>query len=909
MIELLSTKLFIPRPRPNLVSRPRLVERLNAGLDKKLTLIAAPAGFGKTTLLSEWIPQCSRCVTWYSLDDVDNDSVRFWTYFIASIRQLRSDLGDGALTLLQSPQAPPITSILTTLINDITAFPDAFAIVLDDYHMLESQPIHEGLTFLIDHLPDNMHLVLTTRVDPPLPLARLRARDQLTEIRVKDLRFTTVETESFLNQEVGERFTAEEVTALEQQIEGWIAGLQIAALSMQGRDDISEFIHTFSGSHRHIVGYLADEVLNQRPEGTLNFLLQTSILERLYGPLCDAVTGQSGGQVALMELEHANLFVLPLDDEGKWYRYHHLFAEVLRARLQQSQPDLIQDLHRRASEWYKQNGNLSEAVNHALTAQDFDQASRLIEQTSRIMWQRGEVRTLQNWLAAIPPGIRRARPQLCLAQAWGALAAGQIAEVESSVLEAEVALSSLPEKEIKPLRAQAEALRSTLAGYRQDIAQAIELAHQALAHLPEEDHFLRGQLAHTLGRAYLTRGDLSAASQKLREAFALSLNAGDLSTASLALTALGAELEAQGRLREAGACYRQAIQSIQKDGRSLPVTAASGAYGWLGRILYEWNQLDEAAQCANQGLELSRPFNTAGGMFIGYLVLTNVLMARNDLAGAVDALRNVETAVRSDAMLLKTTLRMVEAVRAQLWLAQGNVADTAQWARDYECNLNFPSSGDWPGMRQLGPMFDFECLTLVRVRMAQARWDDALRLLMRLQPVVESGARNAYLIKIFALRALAFQAQSNEAKSFETLKCALTLAEPEGYVRTFVDEGEPMCHLLLDYQNTIKKTISDKVDSKFVRLLGYTDKLLAAFTQSPATGSTKNDSLPEPLSERELEVLQLIATGRTNQEIADILVIALSTVKSHINNIYGKLGTNRRTQAIAFAREKRLLSD
>ena len=378
MIELLSTKLFIPRPRKNLVSRPRLVERLNAGLDGKLTLIAAPAGFGKSTLLSEWIPQSPRCVTWLSLDDGDNDSTRFWTYFIASIQQLRSDLGEGALALLQSPQAPPITSILTTLINDISVFPDVFAIIIDDYHLIDSQAIHEALTFLIDHLPGNMHLIITTRVDPPLPLARLRAHNKLTEIRANDLRFTADEIESFLTRELGIDLTTEEVTVLETRTEGWIAGLQIAALSMQAHEDIPGFIRAFSGSHRHILGYLADEVINQRPKGTLNFLLQTSILDRLNGSLCNAITGESDGQEILESLEQANLFITPLDDENRWYRYHHLFAEVLQGRLHQAQPQQVPELHRRASEWFEEKGLGTESIEYALRGRDWPRAIWLI---------------------------------------------------------------------------------------------------------------------------------------------------------------------------------------------------------------------------------------------------------------------------------------------------------------------------------------------------------------------------------------------------------------------------------------------------------------------------------------------------------------------------------------------------
>ena len=907
---LLTTKLYIPPPRPNRVPRSRLIARLNDAAARPLTLITAPAGFGKTTLLSEWIPRSQHCVTWLSLDDGDNDSIRFWMYVIAALQKLHVHLGEGALTLLHLPQPPPITSILTTLINEIDDFPENFSIVLDDYHAITIQPIHEALAFLLDHLPPQMRVILSSRADPSLPLARLRSRDQLTELRADDLRFTPDEARAFLNQVMGLKLSAEDIAALETRTEGWVAGLQLAALSMQGRDDVSGFIQAFSGSHRHVLTYLAEEVLERRPKGTLYFLLQTSILDRLCGPLCDAVTGRNDSQALLQKLEQANLFIVPLDDEGKWFRYHHLFADVLCARLQQTQPDLIPELHRRASPWYEQNGLMAQAVSHALAAQEFDQAARLIEQRSTAMWQRGEVTTLQNWLAALPPIIRRARPQLCLAQAWGALAVGQFAVVDASILEVEEAISPLAEAEVKPLRAQVDAIRSTLAGYRQDSAKAIELAHQALKHLPEGDHFLRGLTAFNLGRAYLSQGDLPAASQKLREAATLSLNAGDLSTAGFALAALGAELQAQGQLREAAACYRQVIQAVQEDGRPLPVTAAGGAYVRLSRILYEWNQLEESAQCANQGIELSRPFQASGAVFIGYLVLASILKARGDLPGAIDSWQNAETAVRSDGML-KAVLRMVTGVRAQLWLAQGNIAEAAQWAIAYESDLNLPATGDWPDVRQFGPMHDYEFLTLIRVRMAQARWDEALGLLTRLQPVVESGARKTGLIELLALRALALETQAHSAESVEALVRALTLAEPEGYDRIFVDEGKPMEKAIRNFRGEIGKR-KDPTELQ-TRLIRYTDKLLEAFTDNlpqlqiePANSPGLEVSLVDPLSARELEVLRLIAEGLSNDAIAKKLYLSTGTVKVHLKHIYGKLDVNSRTQAVARLRELNL---
>ena len=908
MLSVLATKLFIPprRPRATVVDRSRLTERLIVSDDRRLTLISAPAGFGKTTLLSEWIPHSEHCVAWLSLDPGDNDPPRFWAYVVAALQTLRSDLGASALALLAVPQSPPIEAILTSLLNDVAAFSDRLGLVLDDYHLIETPAIHTALTFLIDHLPPQMQLMITTRSDPPLPLARWRVRQQLIEIRAADLRFTPDEVAAFLNQVMGLNLSADDVAALEKRTEGWIAGLQLAALSMQGRDDASAFIRSFTGSHAYVIDYLAEEVLQRQAAEVQAFLLRTSILDRMCGPLCDTLADRSDSQRLLEQLEHTNLFIVPLDDRREWFRYHHLFADVLQARLRREYPDLRPDLHRRASVWHERHGSPVEAVNHALAAQDFSQAARLIEQKSRAMWQRGEVKTLQSWLAALPPDIRRARPQLSLAKAWAALAVSQIAVVETSLLEAEAAMSQLAEVEVMPLRAQVDALRSTLANIRQDNAQAIELAHRSLAHLPEGDHFLRGHLAYNLGWAYLSRGDLPAASQKLREAAAFSLSEGDLSTASLALNALGAGLEAQGRLREAATCYQQVIQAIQKDGQPLPVIAACGAYVRLGGILYEWNQFEESEQYARQGLELNRPFQAGGVVFTGCLVLMRVLKAHGDLAGAIDSLRTAETAARSGG-ISTATLRMVEAVHAQLWLAQRNIADAAQWATAYDRDLNFPVGGDWPDARQLSPIFDYECLTLVRVRMAQGQWAEALRLLMQLQPVVEAGTRQASLIELLTLRAVALQAQAKNIESVTALERALTLAEPEGYIRTFVDEGEPVRLLIADLRLQIEKHDS--------RLQSYVDKLLAAFPSSDSSPPEQQISnqqsiilnLIEPPSERELEVLRLIDEGLSNREIAERLIVGLGTVKTHINNLYRKLDVNSRTQALARARELDLL--
>jgi LuxR family maltose regulon positive regulatory protein len=861
---------------------------------RPLTLIAAPAGFGKTTLLSDWIPQSEQCVTWLSLDEDDNDPIRFWVYVIAALQKLRRDLGESALSLLQSPQPPPIPSILTTLINEISTFPEQFSIVLDDYHLIKTQPIHEALTFLLDHLPPQMHLIITTRADPPLPIPRLRARNHLAELRADDLRFTSHETAVFLNELMGLRLSSENIAVLEARTEGWIAGLQLAALSMHGREDVTGFIQAFSGSHRHVLSYLAEEVLERRPEGTLNFLLQTSILDRLCGPLCDAVTGDIDGQVLIQKLEHANLFIVPLDDEGKWFRYHHLFAEVLRAHLQQTQPSLMVALHGRASVWYEQNGLTTEAVRHALAGQDYDHASHLIEKASKGMWQRGEVKTLQSWLAALPSQTSNSRPQLSLAQAWAALAVGQFTDADSSSTAAEEVLQTWSEVDARSLRAEVTAIRAVLAGYRHENAKSVDLAHQALEHLPAGNGFMRGILTYTLGRAHLSLGDVPAARQKLAEAATLSLNDGDLSTASYALVSLGAELETQGHLHEAAARYRQIIQMVQKNGRPLPFTAAGGACVRLAGIMYEWDQLDEAAKWANQGIELGRIFQNSGALFVGGIVLTRVLTAQGNLAGAFESCRQIETLTRTDKML-HATLTMVEALRARIWLAQSNVTEAAKWATSYEQDLRFPASGDWPDIRQWGRMHDYECLTMIRIRLAQGQWEQVLALLTLLQPVVETGERRSSLLEISVLQALAYQAQSQLPDALTALIRAIILAQPEGFIRTFVDEGEPMRELLSMFQS---RRSNDTLGA-------YTEELLAAFgtPHTPPTSASSrpslNQNLVEPLSGRELDVLRLIVDGHSNQAIAQKLFLSIGTVKVHIKHIYAKLDVNSRTQAVA----------
>ena len=897
MVELLSTKLFIPRPRSNLVSRTRLTERLNASLDKKLTLIAAPAGFGKTTLLSEWIPQSPRCVTWFSLDEGDNDPTQFWSYFIASLQKLRPDLGEGALALLQSLQATPITSILTSLINDLTTFPDTFSIVLDDYHVIGQQSIHEALTYLLAHWPVNMHLVITTRSDPPLPLARLRARNKLAEIRANDLRFAADEVADFLTRAVGLRLLPREVAALEARTEGWIAGLQIAALSMQGREDMSGFIQSFSGSHRHILGYLVDEVINQRPKGTLDFLLTTSILDRLCGSLCDAVTGNSDGQAILENLERVNLFITPLDEEGKWYRYHQLFADVLQARLKQNNPDLVAKLHRRAGNWYAQEGMFDDAMRHALAGADFEEAARLIERVAGKMLRRGSSASLIQWLKALPDETFRAHPRLCLARGWTFVWGAEFS-VERADEWAQIALKAastglLPESE---LEGELYALKALIAADRVDLALSQEHSHHALKYLPADSPWL-GVTMFTLGSSLYAGGEFTAADPVLNEALRLSQADGTLYIQLIAASFLADILVYQSHLSRAMELYQQVLAWGDLD---VPQKGALLAHAGLANILCEQNELDAALAHVQSGISQLEQVGGPGAALWLYRILARVQLAKGNLMEALDGLDRVYQ--QGQDARIAFVMTQAAALRAQVLLAQGDIEAGIAWTANSGLNPEDPDASH-PGLQEV------EYIMLARVLNAEGRWQEALSLLQRLEQSAQVDERAGSVLTILVIQALVNQSAGNLAEALECLKSALSMAEPEGYVRIFVDEGDPMRALLADFQLTIRQSGNLNTDRDELRLLTYSERLMSAFYAPAPTRKPELNTLLEPLSERELEILQLIELGLSNKEIAKKLVIAVSTVKSHINSLYGKLGTQRRTQAIAIARELGILSN
>jgi LuxR family maltose regulon positive regulatory protein len=911
---LLQTKLYIPPARLELVARPRLIERLNErlwqdglqiglGFGRKLTLVSAPAGFGKTTLLSEWIRRRSAGtialrVAWLSLDESDNDPTRFLAYLIAALQTTEANIGKGALSALESPRPPPTEAVLISLINEIAAIPDRMILVLDDYHLIEAQPIHGALTFLLDHLPPQMHLVIATREDPLLPLARLRAQGQLTELRATDLRFTSSEAAEFLNQVMSLGLSAEDVAALERRTEGWIAGLQLAAISMRGYKDSTRFIKSFTGSHRFVLDYLVNQVLQQQPESIQTFLLQTAALDRLTGSLCDALTGQDNGQATLEMLEHANLFIVPLDEERRWYRYHHLFADLLRQRLHQVQPDWVPTLHHLASDWHQHNGFIDGAIEHALRAEDFERAAHLIEEHVEAIWQRGEHTKLRRWLAGLPVALMFSNPHLCILRAWDLFTSGQYDAAEASLQAAEKALDTSTDRATEPslierdqppgsdgmqIQGQVAAIRAFLASYRGDVPGTIQYSRQALEFLPEQDSAWRSTATIALGDAYGFEGELAAAYRTRLDALEASNASGNIYMILIANLKVAVTLRRQGRLQRTIEICQQQWQLAQESGMSQTVVA-----GWLlaiwGEALAERNDLDRALHQAMKGVELTERGKDVAMIGWSNLCLMRVLFSRGDLAAAQEIIQKMGNIARKHDVPPWITNPMA-AWQARIWLAQDRLTAACQWVQDRRLDAD------------RGPtlLHEMEYMVLARILIAQGRLDETARLLQCLLETAETGGHTCRVIEILVLQALAFQAGGDTTRAIAALERALILAEPGGFVRTFVDEGAPMARLL-------HEAVARGIAPDHARRLSAAFPVAEREQTGPSKTQAPNPEGAEPLSERELEVLQLIAEGLTNREIASRLFLALNTVKAHTRNIYDKLDVHNRTQAVARAR-------
>ena len=900
-ISILTTKLYIPPPRENVVRRPHLIERLNEGLrrTRRVTLVSAPAGFGKTTLLSEWITATGNSAAWLSLDEGDNDPARFWSHFIAALQTIVPNIGAEELGTLQSPQLPPIESVLTSLLNEIALITNDFILVLDDYHNVDSKQIDNALAFLIERPPPQMHLVIATREDPDLPLALLRARDQLIELRVKDLRFTESEAAEFLNRAMGLHLSSENIAALESRTEGWIAGLQLAALSMQGLEDTTGFIRSFTGGHHFVLDYLIEEVLQKQPERIQTFLLQTSILERMCNSLCDAVLLDASidGQEMLEHLERSNLFIVSLDNEHRWYRYHHLFAELLRVRLSHAYPDQVANLHRRASDWYAGNKLFHEAITHALAAMDWGRAAEIMERLDELRMS-GETNTPLGWFEALPPQVLDRRPRLGLAFAWMLFRSNQLDRAEQQLDQ----LAPLVQ-DTSSLLGEVYVIRMMLAARRFDMSAFFELAQQALSRVPPEEASPRSRILLTLGVAYEEMsGNIVAAKNAFREAYELSETSPTISVvgnAPLPLITLAylADYEClEGKLRNAGRMYEQAIALAEKWSGQSSLALCFVQQG-KASLLYESNDLDGALSALQECFRIGDLWKSPRLLVPAYGLSALVKQARGQVDEANALIQNAEQSVR-DSYASPYDLGMLAMYQINLWIAQNDFQAVSQWEQDHD-------SG-WRS--QTGRVRDALTIALAHGKIARyhrTRDDSALseaRVLIR--PALEQSQSSGlmfYATRLLLLDALALYAQRETESALATLKQALALAEPENYSRSFLDPGRAMQELL-----------SWSLESQSLSEPGlrtYVSRLLSQFgMDAPVVPSQpKVNGLIEPLTERELEVLRLIAKGLSNSEISLRLFMALSTVKGHTRIIFDKLQVQRRTEAVARARELGLL--
>jgi LuxR family maltose regulon positive regulatory protein len=921
-IPLLKTKLYIPPVRPGLVSRPRLVERLDEGLrtGHKLTLISAPAGFGKTTLLSEWIAGCTRDmrVAWVSLDKEDSDLAQFLTYLVAAIRTVEPGLGDDAMAMMRQPGTPAAQTVLATVINVLAGRAEPVVLVLDDCHEITAATVHDGLLFLLDHLPPHVHLVIATRTDPPWPLARLRTRQEMIELRAQDLRFTPDEAAVFLNNVTGLTLSAGSIAALDVRTEGWIAGLQMAALSMRGRDDVEAFIRAFGGSHRYVLDYLVEEVLDRQEDEIQAFLLQTSVLDRLTAPLCDAVlAGEAGdasqtpsdSQAVLTHLERANLFLVPLDDERRWYRYHHLFADLLRRRLQEAYPERVSENHLRASAWYERQGSIHEAVVHAQAAAEDDRVVYLVERYAGRALVRGELVRVGRWVDALPEGRIQSRPLLCLVRAWTSIGDPNARDRAASWLERALALSAANPRPIRGMDGSvrtdyevisqnAHLLRVNLAAAQGvDPEELIDLCLDALAALPEGATFERSGVTFYLAEAYRRLHDGEAAARTFAQASQLgqATEGQIIALAAAGMQAVDAwergDLHAVARIcRETMASL---VQPAEQAGERVPPHACL-VYALLGRTLLEWNQLEDAEPLLVRGVELAERALEAGAQVEGCCDLARLHWVQGDYQEAHAWMDRALQACRWDPGYL-------HAFRARIWLAQAE--DDPGW---------LDRSVQWAEGRVLEDReYGWELQSLARVRIAQyhayGEPDLAPALAVLDAHLARAATSSGWQVEVLALKALALQALGRTEEALSPLGRALAVAKETGRVLAFLEHGPPMADLL-------REAVRRGVEADYARLVLDGFPAREQVKERPVQGQPlpgvtppAQAALAEPLTERELEVLRLLKTPLPQREIAAQLYLSIHTVRSHVRHIYAKLDVHGRVEAVARAEELGLL--
>ena len=890
---LLNTKLNIPPVRPSHVQRLELIQKLDKLREYKLALIVASAGYGKTALVSEWIGQSPMRVVWFSIDAGDNDPVRFWDYVIAAIQTVYPDIGEQTLTLLHEPQPLPVETILSTLINELSALPDLLTVVLDDYHFIESSAIHDGLAFLVEHMPSQIRLIMTTRTDPPLPLARMRVRSQLLELRSADLRFSPPQIATFFTDVMGLKLTTDEVTALDTRVEGWIAGLQLAGLALQGKADKAGFIASFAGDHHYVLDYLGDEILDRQPEAIQQFMLQTSILERLNADLCDTIIEASESRTVLEHLECHHFFVVALDDKRQWYRYHRLFADFLHHRLKLKYPNHAKELHQRASYWFEQNGLQSEAISHALAAQDYERAAELVQSIAELLiWRRAEHNTLLGWLAALPDRVIQMYPRLYLYHAWVLYLINQMGAAEQCIHDAQNALNQMGNTD--PLIAgMLAAIHSTLTGIHHQFPETLALSRQALEQLPEEAVSWRCMAAINLGVTCAYIGEVQEAVEVLSYAMELSQEIGSSFAMLSAFWHLSSLQIAQLHLRSAENTCQQLEHAAQMPGlQRFPINGYITLL--LGEINMERSDLEAAERYLLESAGQMNPESFPTALLRGYVALSRLKTLQGDKEGAEHYWQIAEQLGRMSKLHGRSTLLSIS--QARRWLEQGNLDAVESWTAENHVGLD----DDYSYHRE-----DYY-LVLARLYIAKGTTvDKALYLLERMVKRAEASQRNGSLIRALVLQAVAFHASGDSQKAVKSLARALKLAEQEQLIRVFADEGQPIALLLekvVDMQR--KGQLATPISSE------YTTRLLAALGKrslSPTPPRRTVGHLADALSERELEVLRLLADGLESNEIAERLVIAVDTARKHIKNIYSKLDVHSRWEAIKHAEEYHLL--
>ena len=911
---LLATKLHVPQPRPGYVPRPRLVQALSEGLARGRILVCAPAGFGKTALLADWARSGGRPVAWLGLDGGDSDPARFWSYVVAALNRARPGLAKRMGPLASRSFEGLATDLINELADD--PGPDDVLLVLDDYHLVDSGPVHETVAFLLENLPPRLAVVVSGRADPPLPLARLRARGQLAELRAADLRFAPEEAAALLSETAGPGLPATAAEALVSRTEGWAAGLQLAGLSLRGNADPAGFVEAFSGNHRFVLDYLADEVLDRQTERVRAFLLETSVLDRLSGDLCDHVSGRADSQALLQEIERAGLFLVPLDQVRGWWRYHHLFADLLRARLHSEQPSRVQALHAAAASWFEDHDLADDAVRHALAAGDTAWPARLVERYVETLLDRGERVTLRRWLSALPADSVRDRPRLCLAQAYGAAQGMQMEALEALLDDTQRAFAVSSDEPYEPTQAAFAGrwwsagrevsvltnvpagiafLRAALARMRGDAALAASYNRQALAQLGEDERLMRSFVHWNRAVSDWLGGQLGSAERGLADVLAERRAADDRFAGFLASRArydLGQVQRAQGNLDAAQATYHQALDA---PGESSQTANAGMAHVGLAQVLYERNELTAALDHATRGVTLCQQLDLTPPLTAGLAVVARIRQAHGEEAEAIEAIDEAGQAGLSPQVV--ALLNQVPSQRARLLLAQGDVRAAAQWTT--AVGIRPDDEPDYP--RE--PAY----LVLARTLLTQKDSSLALALLQQLLGVAADQGRTGSIIEIQILRALALADGGDHASALEALTEALTLARRHGYVRVLADEGAPIHALLAQLQAGLPdRDAADRIDHAYLgTLLRACGKANSA--PSPKQVAATRPVLAEPLTDRELEVLRLIAAGKSNQRIAHDLVVALDTVKKHVTHVLGKLGAANRTEAAARARELGLI--